>query len=58
MYPKYGDTAMREDEDEETGETEDEETSDEPADDLRRAIIDAHKEAPVRSTNSANGGGL
>jgi hypothetical protein len=45
MYPEYGDTATGEGEDEETGEAEDEEASDEPADDLRRAIIDAHREA-------------
>jgi hypothetical protein len=37
MYPEYGDTA--------TGEDEDEEASDEPTDDLRRAIVDAHREA-------------
>jgi hypothetical protein len=57
MYPEYGDTAMGEAEDEETGKAEDEETreakdeeaSDEPADDLRRAIVDAHRE--VESVN-------
>ena len=36
MFPEYGDTAM--------GEAEDEETLDEPADDLRRAIVDAQRE--------------
>src|SRR5664279_2454257 len=36
MFPEYGDTA--------TGEAEDEEASDEPADDLRRAIVDAQRE--------------
>jgi hypothetical protein len=45
MYPKYGDTAMGEAEAEGTGEAEDEEASDEPDDDLRWAIVDAHKEA-------------
>jgi hypothetical protein len=45
MYPEYNDTAMGEAEDEGTGEAEDEEASDEPADDLRWAIIDAHREA-------------
>jgi hypothetical protein len=45
MYPEYGDTTTEEDEDEETGEAEDEEASDEPADDLHRAIVDAHREA-------------
>jgi hypothetical protein len=58
MYPEYGDTAMGEAEDEETGEAKDEEALDEPVVDLRRAIIDAHKEAPIRSTTSAKGGGL
>jgi hypothetical protein len=43
MYPKYDDTAMGEAEDEEIGE--DEEASDEPADDLRWTIVDAHREA-------------
>jgi hypothetical protein len=41
MYPEYGGTATRE--------TEDEEASNEPADDLRRAIVDAHRE--VESIN-------
>jgi hypothetical protein len=45
MSPEYGDTATGEAEDEEIGEAEDEEASDEPADDLCRAIIDAHREA-------------
>jgi hypothetical protein len=47
MYPKYSDTAMGEAEAEGTGEAkdEDEEASDEPDDDLRRAILDAHREA-------------
>jgi hypothetical protein len=45
MYPKYGDTAMGEAKDVEIGEAEDEEASDEPADDLRRAIVDAYREA-------------
>jgi hypothetical protein len=45
MYPEYGDTAMGEAKDEGTGEAEDEEASDEPADDLHRAIVDAHREA-------------
>jgi hypothetical protein len=45
MYPKYGDTATEEAEDEETGEAKDKEASDEPTDDLHRAIIDAHREA-------------
>jgi hypothetical protein len=45
MYPKYGDTAMGEAEDEGTGEAKDEEASDKPADDLRRAIVDAHSDA-------------
>jgi hypothetical protein len=39
------DEEAREAEDEEAGEAEDEEASDEPADDLRRAIVDAHREA-------------
>jgi hypothetical protein len=43
MYPQYGDTATGEAEG--TGEAEDEDASDEPADDLRRAIVDAHTEA-------------
>jgi hypothetical protein len=45
MYPEYGDTAMGEAEDEEIGEAEDEEALDDPADDLCRAIVDAHREA-------------
>jgi hypothetical protein len=45
MYPEYGDVAMGEAEDKGTGEAKDEEASDEPADDLRRAIVDAHREA-------------
>jgi hypothetical protein len=45
MYPEYGDTAMGEAEAEGTEEAEDEEASDEPDDDLRRAIVDAHREA-------------
>jgi hypothetical protein len=45
MYPEYGDTATGEAEAEGTGEAEDEEVSDEPDDDLRRAIVDAHREA-------------
>jgi hypothetical protein len=47
MYPEYSDTAMGEAEAEGTGEAEDEdeEASDEPDDDLRRAILDAHREA-------------
>jgi hypothetical protein len=45
MYPKYGDTAMGEAEDKETVEAKDEEASYEPIDDLRRAIVDAHREA-------------
>jgi hypothetical protein len=45
MYPEYGDTAREEAEDEETWEDEDEEALDKPADDLCRAIIDAHREA-------------
>jgi hypothetical protein len=45
MYPEYGDTAMGEAEAEGTREAKDEEASDEPDDDLRRAIIDAHREA-------------
>jgi hypothetical protein len=44
MYLKYGDTGMRQAEDEEAGEVEDEETSYELGDDLRRAIADAHRE--------------
>jgi hypothetical protein len=44
-YPEYSDTTMWEAEAERTGEAEDEETSDEPADDLCRAIVDAHREA-------------
>jgi hypothetical protein len=44
MYPKYGDTA--------TGQDEDEEASDEPADDdLRWAITDAHREAKSANEN-------
>jgi hypothetical protein len=42
MYPEYGDTTTGEAEAEGTGEAEDEEASDEPADDLCRAIVDAH----------------
>jgi hypothetical protein len=45
MYPKYGDTTTGEAEAEGTGEAEDEEASDEPDDDLRRAIVDAHRKA-------------
>jgi hypothetical protein len=45
IYPEYSDTATGEAEDEETGEAENEEASDEPANDLRRAIVDAHREA-------------
>jgi hypothetical protein len=45
MYPEYGDAAIGEAEDEGIGEAKDEEASHEPADDLRRAIIDAHIEA-------------
>jgi hypothetical protein len=45
MYPEYGDTATGEAEAEGTGEAEDEEASDEADDDLRRAIVDAHREA-------------
>jgi hypothetical protein len=45
MYPKYGDTATGEAEAEGTGEAKDEEASDEHDDDLRRAIVDAHREA-------------
>jgi hypothetical protein len=45
MYPEYGDTATGEAEDEGTREAEDEEASDEPADFLRWAIVDAHREA-------------
>jgi hypothetical protein len=45
MYPEYGDTATGEDEAEGTGEAEDEEASDGPDDDLRLAIVDAHREA-------------
>jgi hypothetical protein len=45
MYPEYGDTTTGEGEVEGTGEDEDEEASDEPDDDLRRAIVDAHREA-------------
>jgi hypothetical protein len=45
MYPKYGDTATGEAKAEGTGEAEDEEASDEPNDDLRRTIVDAHREA-------------
>jgi hypothetical protein len=45
MYPKYGDTATGEAEAEGTGEAEDKEASDEPDDDLHRAIIDVHREA-------------
>jgi hypothetical protein len=45
MYPEYGDTAMGKAEAEGTGEAEDEEASDEPDNDLRRAIVDAHREA-------------
>jgi hypothetical protein len=45
MYPEYGDTATWEAKAEGTGEAKDEEASDEPADDLHRAIIDAHREA-------------
>jgi hypothetical protein len=45
MYPEYGDTATGEAEAEGIGEAEDEEASDEPADDLHRAIVDAHREA-------------
>ena len=36
MFPEYGDTA--------TGEAEDQQASDEPADDLHRAIVDAQRE--------------
>jgi hypothetical protein len=49
MYPECGDTAMGEAEDEETGKAKDKEASDEPADDLRRAIVGAHEE--VESVN-------
>jgi hypothetical protein len=45
MYPEYGDTATGEAEAEGTVEAEDEEASDELDDDLRRAIVDAHREA-------------
>jgi hypothetical protein len=45
MYPEYDDTAMGEAEDEEIGEVEDEEALDEPANDLRWTIVDAHREA-------------
>jgi hypothetical protein len=49
MYPEYGDNAMVEAKAEGTGEAEDEEASDDPNDDLRRAIVDAHRE--VESVN-------
>jgi hypothetical protein len=45
MYLEYDDTASGEAKDEETGEAGDEEASDELVDDLRRAIVDAHREA-------------
>jgi hypothetical protein len=45
MYPEYSDTAAGEAGAEGTGEAEDEEASDVPADDLHRAIVDAHREA-------------
>jgi hypothetical protein len=45
MYLEYSDTSMGEAEAEGTREAEDEEASDEPTDDLRRAIFDAHREA-------------
>jgi hypothetical protein len=45
MYPEYSDTAMGEAKSEGTGEAEYEEASDEPDDDLHRAIVDAHREA-------------
>jgi hypothetical protein len=45
MYPEYGDTVTGEAEAEGIGEAEDEEVSDEPDDDLRHTIIDAHREA-------------
>jgi hypothetical protein len=44
MYPEYGDTTTGEAEAEGTGEAENEEASNEPDDDLRRAIIDAYRE--------------
>jgi hypothetical protein len=45
MYPEYGDIATGKAEAEGTREAEDEEASDELAGDLRRAIVDAHREA-------------
>jgi hypothetical protein len=45
MYLEYGDTVTGEAETEGTGEAKDEEASDEPDDDLHRAIVDAHREA-------------
>jgi hypothetical protein len=45
MYPEYGDTTTGKAKAEGTGEAEDEEASDELADDLCRAIVDAHREA-------------
>jgi hypothetical protein len=47
MYLEYGDTSTGEAEAEGTGEAkdEDEEASDDPDDDLRQAIVDAHREA-------------
>jgi hypothetical protein len=45
MYPEYGDTATGEVEAEGTEEARDEEALDEPDDDLRWAIVDAHREA-------------
>ncbi|KAK1613588.1 hypothetical protein QYE76_019105 [Lolium multiflorum] len=49
-YPNYGDTATGHEEDEEAGGGEDEEASDVPIDDdLRRAIVDAHREAETEN---------
>ena len=41
MFPKYGDTA--------TGEAEDQEASDEPVDDLGRAIADAKRDCETEN---------
>ena len=44
LYPEYGDTA--------TGEAEDQEASDEPADDLGRAIADARRDCGTENERS------
>ena len=45
MFPEYGDTAMEDNEEEEEEEEGEERASDEPADDLGRAIADAKRDS-------------